>query len=113
MSKFLISFAEGAMKIPEEDIPAVTEAAHAVVQEAKDAGLWVFGGGLMHHEEAYVVAGDGAVTEGAHPDRRGHLAGLSVIEVDSPEDALEWAERIAKACRCDQEVREFLPERDE
>jgi hypothetical protein len=113
MSKFLISFAEGAMNIPDEEVAAVVQEAHAIVQEAKDAGLWVFGGGLMHHEESFVVNRDGAVNDGAHPERRGHLAGLSVIDVDSLEDALEWAERIAKACRCDQEVRQFLPERNE
>lgn len=113
MSKFLISFAEGAMKIPDEDIPAVTETAHALVEEAKQSGTWVFGGGLLHHEEAFTVGPDGKVADGAHPDRRGHLAGLAVIDVDSMEDALEWAARISAACRCDQEVREFLPERDE
>lgn len=113
MTKFLISFAEGAMKIPDEEIPAVTQAAHALVEESKQAGTWVFGGGLLHHEEAYTVAPDGSMTDGAHPDRRGHLAGLAVIEADSMKDALEWAAQIAAACRCSQEVREFLPERDE
>jgi hypothetical protein len=46
MTRYLISFDDGAMTFPEEDLPDVAEAAHAVVQEAKDAGVWVFGGGL-------------------------------------------------------------------
>ena len=46
MTRYLISFDDGAMSIPEEELPDVAEAAHAVVQEAMDAGVWVFGGGL-------------------------------------------------------------------
>ena len=32
--------------IPVEDFPAVGDAAHAVVREIKDAGAYVFSGGL-------------------------------------------------------------------
>jgi hypothetical protein len=43
MARYLISFDDGAMDfIPEEEMPAVADAAHAVVDEAKDAGVWVF-----------------------------------------------------------------------
>ena len=45
MTRYLISFDDGAMTFPEEDLPDVAEAAHAVVHEAMDAGVWVFGGG--------------------------------------------------------------------
>jgi hypothetical protein len=31
-----------------------------------------------------------------------------VVEVSSREEALEWAARFAKACRCAQEVRELM-----
>jgi hypothetical protein len=46
MTRYLISFDEGAMIFPEEELPDVADAARAVVQEAMDAGVWVFGGGL-------------------------------------------------------------------
>ena len=46
MARYLISFKNGAMVIPEEDMPDVSKAADAVVQETKDAGVFVFGGGL-------------------------------------------------------------------
>jgi hypothetical protein len=79
MTRYLISFPSGAMEhIPDEESPAVGEAAHAVVQEAMDAGVWVFGGGLAE-------------------------------DVDR-EAALEWAAKIAAACRCAQEIREFMPD---
>ena len=91
-------------------VPDVAEAAHAVVQEAMDAGAWVFGGGLYSHEEVSVVATDGTVTDGPYPERKGYIGGFSVVEVPSREEALEWAAKIAVACRCAQEVREFLPD---
>ena len=109
MTRYLISFDEGAMTFPEKDLPAVAEAAHAVVQEAMDASVWVFGGGLYSHEKASVVATDGTVTDG-HPEAKAYVGGFSVVDVPSREEALEWAAKIAAACRCAQEVREFLPD---
>jgi hypothetical protein len=107
MTRYLISFDDGAMTFPAEDLPAVAEAAHAVAQEAMDAGVWVFGGGLHSHEEVSVVSTDGKVTDG--PETKAYIGGFSVVDVPSREEALEWAGRIAVACRCAQEVREFVP----
>ena len=104
MTKYLISFASHAMAyIPDEEGPAVAEAAHAVVREAQDAGVWVFGGGLDEDVDPVLVAGDGTVTAGTHP-----LGGISIIDVPSREAALQWGAKIAVACRCPQEVSAFL-----
>lgn len=110
MTKFMISFLEGAMHIPDGELDAVTAAAHAIVDEAKAAGVWVFGGGLRAHVDAATVDMDGTVSEGRSVDSPCHLAGVAVLDVESRADALEWARRIAAACRCPQEVRAFLPE---
>jgi hypothetical protein len=110
MTRYLISFDDGAMTFPEEELPAVAEAAHAVVQDAMDAGVWVFGGGLYSHEEVSVVATDGTVTDGPQPESKAYIGGFSVLDVPSRDEALEWAARIAVACRCAQEVRAFLPD---
>ena len=105
MARYLISFDAHAMDhIPGEDMPAVADAAHAVVREAMDAGAWVFGGGL-EHRKASVVAIDGTVTDGSYPQA---IGGFSVVDVPSREEALEWAAKIAAACRCAQEVREMI-----
>ena len=64
MTKYLISFPSAAMVVPDEDLKAVSDAAHAVVQEAKDAGVWVFGGGIDESIPPVMVDGDGTVTEG-------------------------------------------------
>jgi hypothetical protein len=107
MTRYLISFDDGAMTFPEEELPAVAEAAYAVVREAKEAGVWVFGGGLHSREEVSVVDTDGTVTDGA--ESKAYIGGFSVVDVPSREEALKWAAKIAVACRCAQEVREFGP----
>jgi hypothetical protein len=107
MTRYLISFGAHAMDhIPGEDMPAVAKAAHAVVQEAVHAGVLVCAGGLKD-QRASIVAIDGTVTDGPYPEATG---GLTVIEVPSRDEALEWAAKIAVACRCAQEVREFGPD---
>ncbi|HEX3757166.1 MAG TPA: YciI family protein [Kofleriaceae bacterium] len=107
MSRYLISFDDGAMSFPEEDMPAVGEAAHAVVREAQDAGVWIFGGGLKS-QRASIVATDGKVTDGSYPETKAVIGGFSIIDVPSREEALAWAARFAVACRCAQEVREIM-----
>jgi hypothetical protein len=109
MTRYLISFDDGAMTFPEEDLPDVAKAAHEVVQEAQNAGAWVFGGGL-ESQRASVVATDGTVTDGPYPETKEVLGGFAVVDVPSREEALEWAAKIAVACRCAQEVRELLPD---
>jgi hypothetical protein len=110
MTQYLISFDAHAMDhIPDEDMPAVGKAAHAVVQEAVNAGVFVFTGGL-ESEKASIVATDGMVTDGPYPETKEVIGGLMVVDVPSREEALEWAAKIAVACRCAQEVREFMPD---
>ena len=107
MRRYLISFGAHAMDhIPDEDMPAVAKAARAVIQQAVNAGVFVCTGGL-EDQRASIVATDGVVTDGPYPET---IGGLTVIEVPSREEALEWAAKIAVACRCAQEVREIGPD---
>ncbi len=107
MTKYLISFPGGAMTFPVEELPAVAAASHAVVREAKDAGVWVFGGGIDEDVAPLLVSEDGSVREGTYPQTSVIAGGYTVLELPSQEDALEWAAKIAVACRCAQEVRQF------
>jgi hypothetical protein len=107
MTRYLISFDDGAMTFPAEELPAVAEAAHAVVREAEAAGVWVFGGGLHSNETVSEVGTDGTVVDG--PQSKAYIGGFSVVDVPSREEALAWAAKIAGSCRCAQEVREFVP----
>ena len=114
MPRYLISFDKGAMDhIPEVDFPELGKAAHAVCQEARDAGVFVFAGGLSYDDgdvEHAVAATDGLVTDGPYPESKEHIGGFAVVEVATREEALQWAARIAAACRCAQQVFELLPD---
>jgi len=104
MSKFMISFGASAMDhISDEDMPAVADAAHDVVQQILNAGAYVLAGGL-ENRKSRIVATDGTVTDGPEQEA---IGGVTVVEVSSREEALEWAAKIAVACRCAQEVWEI------
>ncbi|SCL15792.1 YCII-related domain-containing protein [Micromonospora nigra] len=110
MTRYLISFNDGAMDhIPDDEIPDVGKAAHAVVQEAVDAGVWVFGTGLQR-QQASIVATDGMVTDGPYPETREVIGGFVVLDLAAREEALAWAAKFAAACRCAQEVRHLMPD---
>jgi len=54
-----------------------------------------------------LVQADGSVSEGGYPWAPRLDGGFTVLELPSREDAIAWAARIAKACRCAQELRVF------
>ncbi|KIS28925.1 transcription initiation protein [Arthrobacter sp. SPG23] len=107
MTKFLISFPSEAMVLTDEDFPIVSAEAHAVIEEAKAAGVYVFGGGIDEEVDPVLVTADGSVSNEIYPgsELRG---GFTVLELPTREDAVEWARKISVACRCSQELREFM-----
>ena len=107
MAKYLISFPSAAMVVPEDALEAVGRDAAAVIEEAKAAGVYVFAGGIDEGAPPVLVAADGAVAEGGYPWAPPLDGGFTVLELPSREEAVAWAARIAKACRCDQERRVF------
>jgi hypothetical protein len=109
MTQYLISFDDGSMDFPQEELPDVARAANEVVEEARAAGVWVFGAGL-ESQRASIVATDGTVADGPYPETKEVVGGFAVVAVSSRDDALKWAAKIAAACRCRQEVREILPD---
>ncbi|MDI3196354.1 transcription initiation protein [Pseudarthrobacter sp. AL07] len=108
MTRYLISFPGEPMVFPEEDFEAVVEASHAVIDEAKAAGVYVFGGEINEGVDPVLVAGDGTVTVVTYPGHKVPNGGYTVLELPSREAALEWAAKIAVACRCPQELRQFM-----
>ena len=110
MTEYLISFNDGAMDhIPDGDWADVGKASHAVVEEAISAGVWLYGAGLLR-QRASVVGTDGMVTDGPFPETKEVIGGFAIVDVPTREEALEWAAKIAVACRCAQEVRVLLPD---
>jgi hypothetical protein len=107
MAKFLISFPSAAMVVPEGELGAVGRDAHAVIEEAKAAGVCVFAGGIDADVPPVLVSADGAVSMGGYPWAPTLDGGFTMLELPSRDAAIAWAARLAKACRCDQELRVF------
>jgi hypothetical protein len=107
MTKYLISFPASAMAVPPEEMAAVSAASRGVIREAKAAGIYVFGGGMNAGVAPQMVAADGAVTNDTYPQTRELDGGFCILELPSRDAAITWAAKLAQACRCAQELREF------
>lgn len=107
MSKYLISFPSAAMVVADDEWAAVEHDSHAVIKEAKVAGVYIFGGGIDESVPPARVSADGSVSPGGYPWAPALNGGFTVLELPSRDEAVAWAARLAKACRCDQELRVF------
>jgi hypothetical protein len=84
--------------------------AAAVVEEMKDAGVYVFAGGLEEGGPVYsadATSGSVLVTDGPYVETKEFLGGLTVVDVPDDETATMWAGRLAQGCGWPQEVRRF------
>lgn len=62
----------------------------------------VAGGQFLASESA-----DGGVSEATYPQTREFNGGFCILELPTRAAAIEWAAKLATACRCPQELREF------
>lgn len=107
MAKYLISFPSAAMQAPASELEAVGQDARAVIRAAKAAGVYVFGGGIDETVPPVLVSANGSVAAGGYPWAPELKGGFTVLELPSRQEAVAWATRLAKACRCAQELRVF------
>ena len=107
MTKYLISFPSEAMIVTDEQLAAAGVDSRAVIEEAKAAGVYVFAGGINEPVSPVLVSADGVVSEEIYPGSRLN-GGFAVLELPTREEAVKWAARLAQACRCSQELREFM-----
>ena len=105
MPQFLISFPGEAMQLSPDEFEQAGKDANAVVDELKEAGVLVFAAGIDETTDPVMVAADGTVTSETYPQTKEFNGGLTVVDVQSRDEALKWAAKIATACRCSQEVR--------
>jgi len=83
--------------------------------KVRDAGAWVFGGGLLPIESSTCVDATGAepiVTDGPFAESKEYLGGFWVIEAPDLDAALRWATEGSAACRGKVEIRPFQDEPD-
>ncbi|GAA1113156.1 hypothetical protein GCM10009630_07980 [Kribbella jejuensis] len=83
--------------------------AKAVVQEMKDAGVYVFAGGLDEDiDQAFnadATSGTLKISDGPFARTEEFLGGLSIVDVADDEAAKIWAGKVAEACGWPQDVR--------
>ncbi|HET6738727.1 MAG TPA: YciI family protein [Kribbella sp.] len=84
--------------------------ANAVVEEMKDAGVYVFAGGvdedLARAFSADATSGKVEIADGLFGDGKEYLGGLTVIDVPDDDTAKVWAGKVAVACGWPQQVRQ-------
>ncbi|WLT32730.1 YciI family protein [Geothrix sp. PMB-07] len=107
MAKYLISFPAAAMVVLDSELETVGQDAHAVIEEAKAAGVYIFGGGIDENIPPALVSADGSVAQGGYSWAPKLNGGFTILDLPTREEAIAWAARIAKACRCSQELRVF------
>jgi hypothetical protein len=87
--------------------------AMAVVAEMKDAGVYVFAGGLEEVGPVYSADPAGGavlITDGPYVETKEFLGGFAVVDVPDDATAKVWAGKIAEACGWPHEVRRFKPQ---
>ena len=85
--------------------------AEAVVDEMKDAGVYVYAGGLDESAPAYsadATSGTLMITDGPYVESKEYLGGFALVDVPDDEAAKHWAGKVAIACGWPQEVRRFM-----
>jgi len=113
MSQYLLSVhhAEGEeMPSTPEEMQPMFDAVGRFNEKARDAGIWVFAGGLVPIESATTVDGTGAepiVTDGPFSESKEWLGGFWIFELPDLDAALVWATEGSKACGAPVEVRPF------
>lgn len=68
------------MRVAGDELEAVGRDAHAVIEETKAAGVYVFGGGIDEAVPPVLVSADGKVTEGGYPWAPPLNGGFTVLE---------------------------------
>jgi hypothetical protein len=110
MTQYLLSVHSGPADYARslEEMQPMFDAVDTYNQKARDAGIWVFAGGLQPGELATVVDNTGdapIITDGPYLETKEHIGGFWVIEVANMDEALAWARKGVLACRVPVEVR--------
>ena len=97
------------------DMDEIGRQVAAFEQELKDAGAWVFSGGLHPPSTATVVrdrGGETLMTDGPFAEGKEFLGGLTIIAAEDLDEALEWGRKAARATTLPVEVRPFNEQDD-
>ena len=93
---------------PPEFLEPIMRDLDAVNREMREAGAWVFAGGLHPPETATVLRAEGddvLLTDGPYVEAKEHVGGFTVVEAPDLDAALEWGRKLARAITLPIEVR--------
>ncbi len=96
--------------LPDDELEVITHDTLKVNQDMKDAGVWVFAGGLHPPTTATVLrpqGGDVLTTDGPFTEAKEHIGGFTIIKAGDLDEALDWGRRLAEATTLPIEVRPF------
>ena len=115
MTQYLLSVhsVEGQPEPSPEAIQQMYKDVDAVNEEIRQAGAWVFAGGLHPPATATTVRerdGEVITTDGPFAETKEQLGGFWVIRATDLDAALEVAGRASRACGAPVEVRPFQDE---
>jgi hypothetical protein len=110
MTQYLLTVYQPTDTLPHGDLDAIMRDVDKVDQAMKDAGVWVFAGGLHPPSTATVLrpeGGDVLMTDGPFTEAKEHVGGFTIINVEDLDEALDWGRRLAEATTLPIEVRPF------
>jgi hypothetical protein len=120
MARYLLSVhsVEGEARDPmtDEEMQQSWKQIHALEEEMRSAGAWVFSGRLHDPDTATVVRSSGGevvTTDGPFVESKEHLGGFYIIQAEDLDAALVWASKITGAIKVPIEVRPFADFADE
>jgi hypothetical protein len=79
----------------------------AVLTEMEQAGVLVFGGGLVEEIEEAFGADENGNLKGPITTDGEFIGGLTIIDVESEAEAKLWGAKVGQACGWPQEIRKF------
>jgi hypothetical protein len=100
MKQYLLSIYQPDGPPPPPDaLRKVMDDLTAFIAETKNAGAWVFNGGLHPPSTATVVrvrGGDALITDGPFMEGKEHIGGFVVLKGQELDVAVDWARRLAR-----------------
>jgi hypothetical protein len=110
MTRYLLTVYQPSGSLPEGDLDEIMRDVEAVDQAMRDAGVWVFAGGLHPPTTATVLRPEGddvLTTDGPYAEGKEHVGGFTIIDAPDLDEALDWGRRLAQATTLPIEVRPF------
>jgi hypothetical protein len=111
MPQYLLTVVEPSGPMPEPAaLDVIMKDVGAVDSAMREAGVWVFAGGLHDPSTATVLRPKGdevLLTDGPFVEGKEHVGGFSIVEVADLDAALDWGRKLARATTLPIEVRPF------